>query len=74
MISKENLQEQLNQINAAITAIENGSQEYSINGRRFVRPDLKKLYDERAALNSQLIAEQNSGFGLKTYVARFDRR
>lgn len=69
-----NLQEQLNQINKAITAIESGCQEYTINGRRFVRPDLSKLYSERAAINSQIAAEQNNGIGQNTFVARFDRR
>lgn len=67
-------QEQLIQINAAITAIENGCQEYSINGRRFVRPDLSKLYSERASIQSQIAAEQNNGIGQSTFVARFDRR
>lgn len=69
-----NLQEQLQQINKAISAIESGCQEYTINGRRFVRPDLSKLYSERAAINSQIAAEQNNGIGLNTFVARFDRR
>jgi len=68
------LQEQLTQINKAIAAIETGCQEYTINGRRFVRPDLAKLYSERAAIQSQITAEQNNGFGQNTFVARFDRR
>lgn len=69
-----NIQEQLTQINAAISAIENGAQEYSINNRKFKRANIKDLYTERAALTSQLAAEQNNGFGLNTYIARFDRR
>lgn len=69
-----NLNEQLTQINNAIAAIENGCQEYTINGRRYVRPDLSKLYSERSAITSQIAAEQNNGIGLKTFVARFDRR
>lgn len=68
------LQEQLTQINNAIAAIENGSQEYSINGRRYVRPDLGKLYSERKAISSQIAESQNNGIGLNTFVARFDRR
>lgn len=68
------LQNQLEQINIAIRKIESGSQEYTINGRRYVRPDLSKLYSERNAIQSQIAAEQNSGIGLNTYVARFDRR
>jgi len=69
-----NLNEQLEQINTAINKIESGSQEYTINGRRYVRPDLSKLYSERQAIQSQIAAEQNSGIGLNTFVARFDRR
>lgn len=69
-----NLQEQLQQINKAISAIENGSQAYSINGRRFERPDLAKLYSERSSITSQIAAAQNNGIGLNTFVARFDRR
>lgn len=68
------IQEQINQINAAISAIENGAQEYSINGRRFVRANISALYSERAALNSQLAAQQNNGIGISTFVAKFDRR
>lgn len=68
------IQEQINQINAAISAIENGAQEYTINGRRFVRANISVLYSERKALNSQLVAEQNNGIGMNTFVAKFDRR
>nr|DAO85804.1 MAG TPA: hypothetical protein [Bacteriophage sp.] len=68
------IQEQINQINAAISAIENGAQEYTINGRRFVRANISALYSERKALNSQLVAEQNNGIGMNTFVAKFDRR
>ena len=68
------LNDQLEQINIAISKIEGGCQEYTINGRRYVRPDLSKLYSERSAIQSQIAAVQNSGFGLNTFVARFDRR
>lgn len=68
------LNDQLEQINIAISKIEGGCQEYTINGRRYVRPDLSKLYSERNAIQSQIAAVQNSGFGLNTFVARFDRR
>lgn len=68
------IQEQINQINEAISAIEKGAQEYTINGRRFVRADITALYSERKDLNSQLAAQQNSGIGMNTFVAKFDRR
>ena len=69
-----NTSEQLEQINKAITAIESGCQEYSINGRRFVRPDISTLYAPRSELQSQLASEQNGGFGQKTYIVKFNRR
>ena len=68
------IQDQLNQINTAISAIENGAQLYTINNRKFERADIGKLYDERRNLQAQINAEQNNGFGMRTYIARFDRR
>lgn len=62
--------EQLTQINAAITAIESGAQEYTIGNRRLKRPDLVVLYKERRLLQQQLTQET----GGDTYVATFDRR
>lgn len=64
-------QQQLDQINAAITAIEGGAQEYSTGDLRVKRADLATLYKERRQLQAML-AEENSGGGC--YVARFDGR
>lgn len=64
------IQEQLNQINAAITAILGGAQEYSIGSRRLRRPDLNILFEERRRLEAAL-ADEN---GNTTTVAYFDRR
>lgn len=64
------LQEQLEQINNAIKAIEDGAQEYTIGSRRLRRPDLSTLYQERRLLRQQLY-EENSG---SVTVAVFDRR
>ena len=64
------IQEQLDQINAAISAIENGAQEYSIGSRRLRRPDLTVLYQERRQLLLQLREET----GGSVTVAVFDRR
>ncbi|MFA7658780.1 MAG: hypothetical protein WCY19_05045 [Candidatus Gastranaerophilaceae bacterium] len=61
-------QEQLNQINSAITAIETGAQEYSINNRKFRRPDLSILYAERKRIEN--IRDNNDGI----YYTRFDGR
>lgn len=62
--------EQLDQINAAISAIENGAQEYSIGSRRLRRPDLTVLYQERRQLLLQLREET----GGSVTVAVFDQR
>lgn len=63
-------QEQLEQINAAIKAVENGAQEYQIGSRRLRRPDLYILYQERRLLQRQLYEESGSSIS----VAVFDRR
>lgn len=63
-------QEQLDQINKAIAAIENGAQEYSIGSRRLRRADLSVLYRERRILQQQLYQENGGG----VTVAVFDRR
>ena len=63
-------QEKLDQINATITLIENGAQEYQIGNRRISRPNIMHLYREREKLEQQL-AQETSG---DTLVAVFDRR
>lgn len=62
--------EQLDQLNQAIAAIENGAQEYRIGNRSLRRPDLSVLYKERVQIQQRL--DQESGRGV--YVAQFDRR
>lgn len=65
-------QERLDQVNAAINAIETGAQEYSVEGLRVKLPDLKTLYSQREILLQQL-NEETTGGGI--YVAVFaDRR
>lgn len=64
-------QEKLEQIEKAISAIENGAQEYRIGGNKSVRrADLSTLYNERRMLQRQLNEENGGG----VYVASFDRR
>lgn len=63
-------QDQIDQINAAIQAIEGGAQEYQIGSRRISRPNILDLYKERRRLEDRLTQEQNIG----VYVAVFDRR
>ena len=66
------IQEQLNQINEAIGAIENGAQEYRIGSRLIRRPEISVLYQERRKLQAQLSDEGDIPSGV--YVATFDRR
>jgi hypothetical protein len=63
-------QDQLDQINKAISAIENGAQEYSTGSRRLRRADLATLYNERRILQRQLYEESGGG----TNVTVFDGR
>lgn len=67
-------QEQLNQINAAILAIETGCQEYRIGNRSLKRADINYLYAERRSLQAQLSQDSNTGFGVNTFVAKFAGR
>lgn len=69
------LQEQLKQINEAITAIEIGGQEYQIGSRRLKRADLSLLYKRQKELEAQLNYENGNGNGFaNTFVSVFDRR
>lgn len=63
-------QEQLNSVNAAITAIEAGAQEYRIGSRLVRRGDLRALYAERVRLEGKVARED--GYGVT--VAEFDTR
>lgn len=66
-MSLEALQAELTEINAAISAVLQGAQEYRIKDRSLKRADLGLLYRERRILQKQ-IAEYN---GYNTQVARF---
>lgn len=69
------LEEQLAQINEAITAIEIGGQEYQIGSRRLKRADLKLLYERQKHLQSQIAFENGPDCLLaNTFVSYFDRR
>ena len=68
-------QEELQQVNNAIAAIEIGGQEYQIGSRRLKRADLSLLYTRQKELKGQLEEEKSDGLGLSnTSVAIFDRR
>lgn len=54
-------QEQLDQVRAAITAIETGAQEYQVGGRRVTKADLRILYERERVLMQRLDIENNGG-------------
>lgn len=69
------LEEQLQQINEAITAIEVGGQEYQIGSKRLKRADLSLLYKRQKELQAQIGYENGNASTLaNTYVGVFDRR
>lgn len=63
-------QEQLDQVNAAISAILGGAQEYWVGTRRIRRGDLSVMMAERRRLEAKL-ADESGGSVAVTY---FDRR
>jgi hypothetical protein len=63
-------QEQLDQINSAISAILGGAQEYRIGPRSVTRGNLKDMLSERTRLEAKLV-EESGGSVAVTY---FDRR
>jgi len=69
-------QEMVDQINAAITSIETGCQEYQYANRKVVKADLATLYKERERL-AQVLAEENSTqggiFGFTTVASLYPR-
>lgn len=69
------LQEQLQQVQDAIAAIEIAGQEYQIGSRRLKRADLGLLYSREKALQAQIDYEgSHSNTFANTSVAYFDRR
>lgn len=64
------ISDQLDQINKAISAIENGAQEYNLGSKHIKKADLNVLYQERR----RLLQQQNEENGYGTFVATFDRR
>ena len=64
------LQDQLEQINQAISKIESGAQEYRIGSRLIRRGDLATLYRERRQLQQEIARTESEG-GM--YAAAFYR-
>lgn len=57
-----NINEELNLINAAIEAILGGAQSYTINGQSVTRANLNDLFKRKDLLQSRLEAKSHRGF------------
>lgn len=68
----EKLKGQRDEVEAAITAIQNGAQEYRIGNRSMRKPDLALLYRERDRLDKEIEAMERGGGIFR--VAIFDGR
>jgi|GEM_PF-638751 len=68
----QRLREQLEQLNQAIVAIQNGAQEYRIGNRHLKKPDLRVLYQERDRLVDEITSLEEGGGIFK--VAVFEGR
>ena len=64
----------LAEVNAAISAILAGGQEYKIGSKRLTRADLKQLYKMQLDLRGQVEAETKTSLLDDAYVAVFDGR
>lgn len=62
-------QEQLEEVQLAISQIESGAQSYSIRGRSLSRANLKDLYDREKWLRVMIEREENQGLKVN-YVIR----
>ncbi|HIU56205.1 MAG TPA: peptidylprolyl isomerase [Candidatus Ornithomonoglobus merdipullorum] len=65
---------QLEEVNAAISAILMGGQSYKIGSRTLTRADLATLYKMKNELESAVSEAEAPGLGRKTALAFFDRR
>lgn len=60
--------QQLEEVQAAIGAIEGGAQSYAVNGRSLTRADLKTLYDREKFLRIQVDRDTNKGLKVQYVV------
>ena len=61
----ETLEMQLERVQEAIAAIEEGAQEYRIGSRRLTKGDLQTLYNREANLKAAIMAQNGSN---RTYA------
>jgi len=66
--------ERLAEVDAALSAIRNGGQSYTIGSRKLTRAEYSQLLQERKELQAELVAENSTGLFDDTYVAVFDSR
>ena len=65
---------QLEEINAAISAILAGGQSYKIGNRSLTRADLTTLYKMKKELENNAAEDNNGGLGRCVAVGYFDKR
>lgn len=73
-LGNQSVREQLNQVNAAISAVLVGGQSYKIGSRSLTRADLALLRSMQQDLTAQLAAQDNGHLMPDTYVAVFEGR
>jgi hypothetical protein len=66
----ESTETQLERVQAAIAAIESGSQSYSIGGRAMTKADLKTLYEREKDLKLSLADETYGSTSFVTWARR----
>ena len=67
-------QEELAEIQTALTSITLGGQSYTIGSRRLTRAEYSMLLARQKELQAQLAAEEDTGLFGDTHVAVFDGR
>lgn len=73
-ITKQTVEERLNEVDTAIHAILFGGQSYKIGNRSLTRADLALLRSMRDDLEAQLASEESGPLLSRTFVAVFDGR
>ena len=73
-LGTQSVQEQLNQVNTAISNILVGGQSYKIGSRSLTRADLSLLRSMQKDLSARLAADTAGNLMPDTYVAVFDGR
>lgn len=69
-----NAQQQLQEVNSAISKILKGGQSYKIGTRSLTRADLSELYQMKKELESEIAEDNNNVIGRRMAAAYFDRR